>query len=114
MMQCFVCGYKATDDYVNMADMCPSCKTSPFIEAWLTIDQGVLDTVGSGWATRDPKPWLSNLGHRASSLEKLRRSEGSRYLGAGFSPRPEFSASSDSAPAPLENTPAPTKGSTHE
>lgn len=32
MMTC-TCGYKASNDYVAMADQCPRCKTSPFPES---------------------------------------------------------------------------------
>ena len=30
---CAACGYRASLDYVNMADECPSCKASPFVES---------------------------------------------------------------------------------
>lgn len=33
MRVCAHCGKLATLDYVNMIDMCPHCKHSPFVEA---------------------------------------------------------------------------------
>ena len=30
---CAACGYRASLDYVNMVDECPSCKASPFVES---------------------------------------------------------------------------------
>ena len=30
---CAACDYRATLDYVNMTDECPSCKASPFVES---------------------------------------------------------------------------------